>query len=725
DTVEEAAEEDDLLVDLAEGSNHSFRTFNHAYAGSTTLAINTIMHRAYRASLSWRTLFRVDEVLAKESAARTSQGHKRQGSALETGVVGAYKKARLRSRPEATEIELVAAARTLYNNPSMQLRRPGQREAILAALGPRAAEQVVVVLATGSGKTLLVMLSAMLKGAGTTILILPTVALRSNILERLREAGVKAIVWAPGESRAAPLVIVSAEAACTRGFLDYAFRLEAQQRLDRIVVDECHLTLTATFRKSMVRLGSFVRQVRTQSVWLTATLPPSFEEAFARQNFLVRPRIVRESTNRANVRYRIERYRGPGTLCDQTVDFVRNLLASGGGLELDRDTTQDDSYGKARMIIYCPTLDAVTELAEALGCLMYVGDREMMSSEDKDAAIERWLHPAGSPVIVATSALGVGFDYPHVRWVVHAGPPRRMTDFSQESGRAGRDRKPAESIILLSAGWRPGEPADLDEESMQLYLTGRHCLRAVISQFLDQPLDWRWCMADEDELCGVCPRPYTEPRPVGQLILPDVAKKAEATELGQDATTDPGPVYIGSTETNEYTGPDEVLRRARLDEETLGRFEARLEAMRGCCLLCRIEGGRPFDHAAATCGRRWPWIRAKEKTIRACRDEGKPWMAKFTACFRCYMPQALCTMADPDARATQDSANECRFRDIVMPLCYGAFFRAGPRALIKKHSPRAFRNIDDYMRWLGEPSELGGTLCVQAVRIADILLREI
>ena len=48
----EAVEEEELLVDLAEDSNHTFRTFNHAYAGSTTLTMNTTLHRAFRASLS-------------------------------------------------------------------------------------------------------------------------------------------------------------------------------------------------------------------------------------------------------------------------------------------------------------------------------------------------------------------------------------------------------------------------------------------------------------------------------------------------------------------------------------------------------------------------------------------------------------------------------------------------------------------------------------------------
>lgn len=388
------------------------------------------------------------------------------------------------------------------------------------------------MLATGSGKTLVVLVAAALEGAKTTILVLPTVALRANMVEGFNRVGVRSILWAPGESKAAPLVVVSAEAACTRSFLDYAHQLEGQQRLDRIVVDECHLTITAGYRKSMTQLGSFVRQIRTQSVWLTATLPPAFEDAFVRRNLLVRPRTVRESTNRANIRYSIRRYKGPGRLCDRAADLVRALLEGRG-----RDVSNGRSAawagdGQARMIVYCPTLDLVGELAEELDCPIYTGDRSTMSGEGKEAAIRRWLGPAGSPVIVATSALGVGFDHPCVRWVVHAGAPRRMTDFSQESGRAGRDGRPAESVILLSAAWRPSDPADVDEdeESMHLYLAEQHCLRAVMSQFLDRPHDWRWCMEDEDELCGVCPRLHAERRPPGLVVQAGEPGKAETDE---------------------------------------------------------------------------------------------------------------------------------------------------------------------------------------------------
>ncbi|EGU73388.1 hypothetical protein FOXB_16102, partial [Fusarium oxysporum f. sp. conglutinans Fo5176] len=61
-TLDEVEDETEL-ADLAGMSNHSFHTFNFAYAGSTTLTVTNSLHRAYRASQSWRSLFRIDSVL--------------------------------------------------------------------------------------------------------------------------------------------------------------------------------------------------------------------------------------------------------------------------------------------------------------------------------------------------------------------------------------------------------------------------------------------------------------------------------------------------------------------------------------------------------------------------------------------------------------------------------------------------------------------------------------
>jgi superfamily II DNA helicase RecQ len=82
-------------------------------------------------------------------------------------------------------------------------------------MGPQLAEQVVLVIGTGSGKTLVVMIGAAIVDAGTIILVLPMVALRGDMLRRFHEVGIRPLIWSVDCQRSASLVIVSAEAACT------------------------------------------------------------------------------------------------------------------------------------------------------------------------------------------------------------------------------------------------------------------------------------------------------------------------------------------------------------------------------------------------------------------------------------------------------------------------------------------------------------------------------
>lgn len=696
----EEVEDDAELATLVGMSNHSVPTFDHSYAGSTTLTTTSLLHRAYRASESWRTLFRIDQVL---------QG-KRPRTVSETQAQGLLKscgKTQFRIRPAAKGDEITTIARRLYNDPELQLRCPGQRDAILATLGPRAAEQVIIVLATGSGKTLVFMVGAMLGGARTTILILPTVALRGNMIGRLDKVALKHHTWFPGSTKSAPLVLVSAEAACTERFLEYANRLCDRQCLDRIVIDECHLTITAgTYRRSMSQLAWHVRRVQTQTVWLTATLPPVYQELFLEHNKLVRPHIVRESTNRPNIRYSIRREQGLGNLCEWAAHLVQAYWAQSELIDSRRD----------RIIIYCPTKALVTELADMLACPSYTSDSG--TEEEKLAIIERWLTAADSPIIVATSALGPGFDYAHIRLVLHVDAPSLLTDFSQESGRAGRDGEIAESIILLSAAWQPqlGLRLGPDKELMQLYLMQEHCSRGVLSQFLDARSDWRWCM-EEDQLCGVCPVPHTECRPPTlELRLPPPPPE-NASQDGDD--NDGGGAGPIASEIITFTGPTEVLRQAKVCDEELGRYEKDLETMRGRCLYCRVEG-RPFEHTATACARRFDWIRAKTKALQDCKNRGRDWMDRFAVCWTCFQPQEICRSADPE----YEGDTSCQFRDMVIPLCYGAFSRPGRTRWFLKHFNQSFKTCHEYMLWLGNSASLGGSRCANANCVAALLLAE-
>ena len=738
DQEEEVVEEEELQIDLARSSNHSFATHNMAYAGSTTLTTHALLQRAHRASLCWRSLFRVDEKLARVTIDHTAGTKKRRrdeneddGEDDKTSLLSAAKRVRLRVRPLAKAAVLQQVAQRLYGDSTLTLRRPGQRNAMLAILGPKASEQVIVVLGTGSGKSLILMVAAAMEGARTTVVILPTVALRTNMIQRVQAMGIRTVEWSPGQTRTAPLVFASAEAACSAGFSDYVARLQMRQVLDRIIVDEAHLTITASnYRKSMKRLGWYVRQVATQSVWLTATLPPLFEEVFHHRNYLTRPTVVRDSTNRRNIRYSIETYNARDGLAAGAIALARKYCAALSGHRTDR------------IIIYCQTKETMQAIADALSCPTYTGDCDIMDQQAKDEALVQWEGPTGSPAIVATSALSVGYDYPYVRYVIHAGPPRCMTDFSQESGRAGRDGQRADSVILAAGSFsQPLSPnqalhgieRSADEETMLLYLSQQHCLRGVVSQFLDLPQDWRWCMEGEDELCAICPKHHTERRPSGlayQLparTLDDQAREEEHdSDDDEDSECDSASIAAQrsrrvTVRTMQYTGPRDVRQRDRLDEEARTEFEAAMRLMIGSCLLCRMKN-RDFNHSGGSCSRRHEWLRAKKRVLTDCTREGKGWIEKFAACYMCLMPQTICHRADPEAG--EQEADGCQYRDLVLPFCWGAFTTAALRQIITKEFG-SFANSNDYMRALGSTGSLGGEPCTRAVEICARLIKEL
>jgi superfamily II DNA or RNA helicase len=587
--------EDELdLVALAELSNHTYHTFNHAYAGTTTLTMNTLLHRSYRASESWRTLFRFNYIL---------QGKRPRGASetLSLRMLDASKRGQMRRKGAYSAADLLAVARRLYNAPDMQLRVPGQRDGLLAVMGPHPAEQVVLVIGTGSGKSLIFMVGASVADARTTILVLPMVILRGDMLRRCHLIGIRPLIWSVDCKQSASLVIVSAEAVCTETFLDYARGLVSRQKLDRIVIDEGHLTITTSdYRPCMAQLGWHIRQIRTQTVWLTATLPPVMQEQFIEHNKLVKPRVIRESTNRSNIKYMVSRETGPGTLIEKAANLVR--------VYWPRKEIFDHAQDK--IILYCRTRDEVALLANTLGYSSYTS--ESGSDEKKAAILSGWLSNLDQPAIAATSALGIGFDYPHVRWVVHVNAPDEVSAFSQESGRAGRDGRKASSIVMLSATWKPqlDQPLSPDREAMQLYLTQRYCSRGVLSQFLDAQPDWRWCMAGE-EVCQVCGDPHTEARP-------------------QDLT-----FALERPAGMVFTGPEEVLRQDYARDQVLDSYERDLQTMVGSCLYCRVEGRR-FEHAAGKCSRRFHWINAKNEAYQTRKGEDKDWIERYVACWNCY-----------------------------------------------------------------------------------------
>ncbi|OLL26208.1 ATP-dependent DNA helicase Q5, partial [Neolecta irregularis DAH-3] len=120
----------------------------------------------------------------------------------------------------------------------------GQKQALMEIVS--GTSQIIVILPTAGGKSLLFILPSVLHGSGTTILILPLVALRQDMERRLKELEIPYAFWSHEQQYTSSLIIVTIEQASTDSFKSYLLKLSSQNQLDRIVMDECHLIFTAS-----------------------------------------------------------------------------------------------------------------------------------------------------------------------------------------------------------------------------------------------------------------------------------------------------------------------------------------------------------------------------------------------------------------------------------------------------------------------------------------------
>ena len=147
-------------------------------------------------------------------------------------------------------------------------------------------------------------------------------------------------------------------------------------------------------------------------------------------------------------------------------------------------------------IVYCTSRREVDALAAWLSEIghpalpYHAGLSDAERSRHQDAFLSE-----RADVIVATVAFGMGIDRSDVRFVVHAGAPRSLEHYQQESGRAGRDGLEAECLLIYSPAdfmkWRcmleqNGELNDAARallRQMERYATGIGCRHRHLSEY--------------------------------------------------------------------------------------------------------------------------------------------------------------------------------------------------------------------------------------------------
>ena len=382
------------------------------------------------------------------------------------------------------------ALRRVFGFPTF---RGVQRDVVERVLAGRS---TLAVMPTGAGKSLTYQLPATML-PGTCIVVSPLIALMHDQLRAARASGIRAATLTSADDdrmatidafRAGELdlLYVAPERASQAHFRDM---LRAAP-VALFAVDEAHCVsewghdFRPDYRLLRPLMDAFPEVPRLA---LTATADAHTRADILAQLGIGEDGLIVAGFDRPNIRYVI-RHRENG------LRQLAGLLAEQPGPG----------------IIYAPTRRKTEELAAKLAA---ASNRPVLPYHAGLPPQERAANQAAfvaseDMVMVATVAFGMGIDKPDVRFVAHAGIPKSIEAYYQETGRAGRDGDPAMAVMLWAAGdfaqarqrlgeveeaRQAGERARLD--ALAALVETASCRRAVLLRHFGE---------DPPERCGNC-----------------------------------------------------------------------------------------------------------------------------------------------------------------------------------------------------------------------------
>ena len=320
--------------------------------------------------------------------------------------------------------------------------RPNQ-EAVCEAV--TAGKDALLVMPTGSGKSLCYQLPGLARG-GTTLVISPLIALMDDQVHKLKERGFAVESIHSGRDRETSrrvcsdyltgklqFLFIAPERLRVTGFPE----MLAKHKPSLVAIDEAHCISQwgHDFRPDYRMLGQYLPILRPAPVLaLTATATPLVQKDIAAQLGLFEPTHFIHGFRRENIGIEIVE-----ALPSQRPSLAREILS-------------DARHRPA--IVYAPTRKQAENLSEEWAGEFKVASYHAGLDAEMRRRVQEEFMEGKLDVMVATIAFGMGIDKPDVRTVIHTALPGSVEGYYQEIGRAGRDGNPSRAILMQSYGDR-------------------------------------------------------------------------------------------------------------------------------------------------------------------------------------------------------------------------------------------------------------------------------